>query len=180
MRGRPHTRRPRPPASLQRTTAGSERPRRGGLLWSQWGQQRGGRKKHFRDFVKKKKTQQISVFELNSFLQRTSRVGRGWEGRARRSAGGAELKVPQCFPIHYIPLGSAALRRIWRLRSCLISSLPRDPFGVAAGRERASEGQTCCRGSAVWRLLWGCVGWVFFLPFRNLHKGKMTQHLVGR
>lgn len=129
---------------------------------------------------RKKKQQQISVFELNSFLQRTSRVGRGWEGRARRSAGGAELKVPQCFPIHYIPLGSAALRRIWRLQSCLISSLPRDPFGVAVGRERASEGQTCCRGSAVRRLLWGCVGWVFFLPFRNLHKGKMTQHLVGR
>ena len=32
---------------------------------------------------------------------------------------------------------------VWRLQSCLISSLPRDPFSVAAGRERASEGQIC-------------------------------------
>lgn len=39
-------------------------------------------------------------------------MGRGWEGRASWSTGGAELKVPRCFPIDYIPLGLAALRRV--------------------------------------------------------------------
>lgn len=37
---------------------------------------------------------------------------RGWEGKASWSTGGVELKVPRCFPVIYLPLGSAALRNV--------------------------------------------------------------------
>lgn len=56
-----------------------------------------------------------------------------------------------------------------RLRSRLIPSLPRDPVGVAVGRERASEGRVCCCFPAGWRLLWRMD---VFLPFWNLPEGE--------
>lgn len=48
---------------------------------------------------------------------------------------------------------------------------PRASAWLRGRKERASEGPGCSFPPAVWRLLWGCVGWMFLLPFQNLPWG---------